>query len=156
MSGGDLSRFVDGYERDFDRALGEIRGGRKRSHWMWYLFPQIAGLGFSSTSRYYAVADRGEAEEFLSDPRLGPRYAQLVDATWQQVVTDGVRLRNLFGQPDDQKLVSSLTLFAAVAEGLAPTPEWDELVTQANAILQAAEDQGLPRCATTRAALAGG
>jgi uncharacterized protein (DUF1810 family) len=153
VSGGDLSRFVDGYERDFDRALGEIRGGRKRSHWMWYVFPQIAGLGSSSTSRHYAIADRNEAEEFLSDARLGPRYAQLVDATWEQIVTNGVTVRNLFGQPDDQKLVSSLTLFAAVAADLPPSPERTTLVDQADAILDAAGRQGLTRCAFTRAAL---
>jgi uncharacterized protein (DUF1810 family) len=150
----DLARFVDGYDRDFERALAEITAGRKRSHWMWYIFPQLAGLGLSPTSVHYAIADRDEAEAFLADPRLGPAFGRLVDAVWHQVVADGRSLRTLFGSPDDQKLVSSLTLFATVADDLEPTPERTTLVTQADEVLAAATAQGRPRCATTAAALA--
>jgi uncharacterized protein (DUF1810 family) len=149
----DLSRFVDGYDRDFERARGEIDAGRKRSHWMWYIFPQIAGLGFSPTSVRYAIADRNEAEAFLTDPRLGPRYCRLVDAVWQQIIGHRISVRALFGSPDDQKLVSSLTLFTSVAAGLAPTPERTTLLARGNEVLDAAADQGLARCATTVAAL---
>jgi uncharacterized protein (DUF1810 family) len=150
----DLARFVDGYDRDFARALGEIDAGRKRSHWMWYMFPQIAGLGFSPTSVHYAIADRGEAEAFLAHPRLGPAYGRLVDAVWRQVVGNGVSVRVLFGSPDDQKLVSSLTLFATVAADLEATAERTTLITHADELLAVAAGQGLPRCARTAAALA--
>ena len=156
VTGVDLSRFVEGYDRDFERALGEIQAGRKRSHWMWYIFPQLAGLGFSATSRRYAIADRAEAVAFLTDPRLGSRYGRLVDAVWQQTVGNGASLRALFGSPDDQKLVSSLTLFATVVADLEPTPDRTTLGTQADEVLAAAAAQGLARCATTAAALAAG
>jgi uncharacterized protein (DUF1810 family) len=148
-----LSRFVDGYDRDLKRALGEINTGRKRSHWMWYIFPQLAGLGFSPTSVRYAIADRDEAEAFLTDSRLGPAYGRLVDAVWHQVVGNGTSVRALFGSPDDEKLVSSLTLFATVAADLEASPELTRLVTRANEVLAAADAQGLPRCATTVATL---
>jgi len=149
----DLARFVDGYARDFDQARAEIDAGRKRSHWMWYLFPQLAGLGSSPTSRHYALADREEAAAFLTDPRLGPAYGRLVDAVWEQVVAGGTSVHALFGSPDDHKLVSSLTLFAAVASELEATPELTTLAAHAGEVLDAAADEGLPRCAVTTAAL---
>jgi len=150
----DVTRFADGYDRDFERALGEINAGRKRSHWMWYLFPQFHGLGSSSTAQRYAIADRAEAEAFLTDPQLGPAYGRLVDAVWQQVVNNGISVRDLFGRPDDQKLVSSLTLFATVATGLDPTRALTTLIAHANAVLDVAATQGLPRCAVTTSSLA--
>jgi uncharacterized protein (DUF1810 family) len=153
VSSVDLSRFVDGYDRDFERAIGEISAGRKRSHWMWYIFPQIAGLGLSPTSVRYAIADRREAEAFLGHPRLRPGYCRLVDAVWQQIIGTGMSVHALFGSPDDQKLVSSLTLFATVAADLDPTAELTTLVTRANEVLDAAAGQGLGRCTTTEAAL---
>src|SRR3954451_22554962 len=115
MLDADLERFHDGYRRDFDQALSEIHRGRKRSHWMWFIFPQVAGLGSSSTAAHYAIRDRAEAEAFLADPVLGDGYRRLVDAVWQQVVGADVTIRALFGRPDDQKLVSSLTLFGGIA-----------------------------------------
>jgi len=72
----DLKRFLDAQENDFERALQEIKRGRKQSHWMWYIFPQIAGLGFSETSRFYAVKDRAEAELYLAHPVLGARLVE--------------------------------------------------------------------------------
>ena len=148
----DLGRFRDGYRRDFERALSEISRGRKRSHWMWFMFPQVSGLGSSPTAAHYAIASRAEAEAFLADPALGPSYRQLVDAVWEQVVTNRVTIRHLFGRPDDQKLVSSLTLFAAVAGALGD--EWATTVTKADEILDVAGEQGLPRCAATQRFLA--
>ena len=148
MSDIDLRRFHDGYRLDFDHALGEIKGGQKRSHWMWFIFPQIVGLGSSSTAAAYAIRSRAEAEAFLSDPVLGPAYRRLVDAVRTQVVDHGVTVRNLFGRPDDQKLVSSLTLFAGVAADLGD--EWASMAAQANDVLDCAAEQGLPRCAATR------
>ena len=154
MADVDLSRFVDGYDRDLEQALGEIHAGRKRSHWMWYIFPQLAGLGSSATSVHYAIAGREEASAFLAHPRLGPAYGRLVGAVRQQVIGNSVSLRALFGSPDDQKLVSSLTLFATVAGDGEPTAERTALIVDANEILDAAASEGLARCAATRAALA--
>jgi uncharacterized protein (DUF1810 family) len=148
----DLERFRDGYRRDLDRALAEISAGHKRSHWMWFIFPQVAGLGSSSTAAHYAIRDRAEAEAFLADPVLGVGYRRLVDAVWQQVIGADTTIRALFGRPDDQKLVSSLTLFADVAATLGD--DWAQMVTQANELLDRAQTQGLPRCATTQRILA--
>jgi uncharacterized protein (DUF1810 family) len=152
----DLTRFADGYRSSYATALGELEGGRKRSHWMWYVFPQIAGLGLSPTAAHYAIADRAEAAAFLGDPQLGPGYRRLVDAVWAQVVSGGMTVRALFGAPDDQKLVSSLTLFAGIADDADDVgdPDWARFRTRAAAILDAAEAQGLPRCAATQRFLA--
>jgi uncharacterized protein (DUF1810 family) len=147
-----LDRFRDGYRQDFDQALSEINRGHKRSHWMWFMFPQVTGLGSSPTAARYAIASWAEAEAFLRDPLLGPSYRQLIEAVWEQVAGRGVTLRRLFGRPDDQKLVSSLTLFAAVAGDLGD--EWRPMLTQANEILAHAAAQGLPRCAATQRFLA--
>ena len=150
MSDIDLSRFVDGYGRDFERALAEIRAGHKETHWMWYLFPQVDGLGSSPTAIRYAIHTRAEAEALLTHPQLGPDYCQLVDAVWQQAIGAGVSLHALFGEPDKRKLVSSLTLFAAIARGLDPSPEREKLISQVDKVLDEAGAQGLPRCATTK------
>jgi uncharacterized protein (DUF1810 family) len=152
MAATDLERFHDGYRHDFQQALSEINGGRKRSHWMWYIFPQIAGLGSSPTAAAYAIRSRAEADAFLRDATLGPAYRQLVDAVREQVVDRGVTVRQLFGQPDDHKLVSSLTLFAGAAADLGD--DWTATLVTANEILDRAAEQGLPRCATTQRFLA--
>lgn len=145
MSDVDLERFIDAQHGDFDRALDEIEAGRKRSHWMWYVFPQVNGLGFSATSRRYAIRSVEEAKAFLTHPVLGARYRQIVDAVWVQVVERGVTLGGLFGSPDDAKLVSSLTLFAGAARDSGSTT----LLAQADEILRIAYEQGFDRCATT-------
>ena len=108
----DLHRFVQAQEDDYERALSEIRSGRKRSHWMWYIFPQVDGLGFSPTSRYYAIKSRAEAEAYLRHPLLGPRLRECAEAALQ---VEGRSAREIFGSPDDQKLRSCATLFAAVS-----------------------------------------
>jgi uncharacterized protein (DUF1810 family) len=144
----DLEGFLDGYRLDFDHAVSEINGGRKRSHWMWFIFPQIAGLGSSPTATTYAIRSRAEATAFLQDPTLGPAYRQLVDAVWHQVVEQGQSVRSLFGRPDDQKLISSLTLFAGVAADLGD--DWTVLRANANDVLDLAAEQGLPRCTATQ------
>jgi uncharacterized protein (DUF1810 family) len=145
----DLRRF-EAREEDFARALGEIESGRKRSHWMWYVFPQVAGLGNSEMSRQYAISSVTEAESFLLHPSLGPAYRQIVDAVWEQVVDRGQTIRGLFGSPDDAKLVSSLTLFADIAKRLlTPSADIAEFITHAEEILEAAYTQGLDRCTRT-------
>lgn len=109
----DLKRFADAQHQDFETALQEIRSGRKQSHWMWYIFPQIRGLGFSSTSRYYAIQDLREAEDFLADPYLGENLRTICSALLALDTDDPYRV---FGSPDDLKLCSSMTLFEAAAE----------------------------------------
>jgi uncharacterized protein (DUF1810 family) len=107
-----LSRFVVAQERNFDAALEELRRGRKRTHWMWYVFPQVAGLGSSEMSRRYAIRDAAEAEAYLRHPVLGPRLLVCCEAT---LAVEGRTAHEIFGSPDDQKLRSSATLFASVS-----------------------------------------
>jgi uncharacterized protein (DUF1810 family) len=108
----DLQRFVDAQRADYDRALREIRNGRKQSHWMWYVFPQFAGLGMSPTSQRYAIGSLAEASAYLAHPVLGPRLLECADAVL--ALRDRSALE-VFGAPDDMKLRSSATLFAAVS-----------------------------------------
>jgi uncharacterized protein (DUF1810 family) len=108
----DLERFVAAQEDHYADALDEIRRGRKRSHWMWYVFPQLTGLGRSSTAQFYGIDSLDEARAYLAHPLLGPRLLEIAGA----VVASPVRSANaLFGSPDDLKLRSSATLFAQVS-----------------------------------------
>ena len=107
----DLKRFADAQETDYAIALSEIRTGRKRSHWMWYIFPQIAGLGFSSTSKFYAIKDLDEAAKYLAHPTLGKRLIEISNAL---LAIEGRTANEIFGSPDDVKLKSSMTLFGAL------------------------------------------
>ena len=109
----DLTRFLLAQEADYDRALSEIRSGRKQSHWMWYIFPQINGLGFSSTSRHYAIRGLAEAKAYLEHPVLGPRLLECGEAV---VSVEGRSATEIFGSPDDLKLRSCATLFARVSQ----------------------------------------
>ena len=104
----DLSRFLKAQEQDYGQALREIRSGRKRSHWMWYIFPQIQGLGFSPTAQYYAIRDLQEARDYLAHPVLGTRLKEISSALLE---LDGLSASEIFGYPDDLKLRSSMTLF---------------------------------------------
>lgn len=104
----DLSRFLKAQERDYAQALREIQSGRKRSHWMWYIFPQIQGLGFSSTAQFYAIENLQEAKDYLAHPVLGARLKEISSALLQ---LDGLTASEIFGYPDDLKLRSSMTLF---------------------------------------------
>ena len=105
----DLDRFVDAQARTYDRALGELRAGRKISHWMWWIFPQVAGLGMSPTSQAYAVADLAEARAYLDHPVLGPR---LLGCCRALLDLQDVRAERVLGSVDAMKLRSSMTLFA--------------------------------------------
>ncbi|HJR68425.1 MAG TPA: DUF1810 domain-containing protein [Gammaproteobacteria bacterium] len=108
----DLDRFVVAQRTSYERALGEIKAGRKHSHWMWYVFPQLAGLGFSATSKRYAIKSLDEARAYLAHPILGPRLAQCASAA---LAVEGRTAWEIFDSPDDVKLRSCATLFAAVA-----------------------------------------
>ena len=108
----DLQRFVDAQAGTYEQALAEINAGLKRSHWMWFIFPQIDGLGSSPTARHYAIKSRDEARAYLQHPVLGPRLLECAAAV---LVIDAKSAREIFGAPDDLKLRSSATLFAAVS-----------------------------------------
>ena len=107
----DLQRFVRAQERDYEGALAEIRRGQKRTHWMWYVFPQLDGLAFSSTAKHYAIKSLDEARAYLDHPLLGPRLLECAEATLD---VEGRSAREIFGSPDDLKLRSCATLFASV------------------------------------------
>ncbi|MEV0900281.1 DUF1810 domain-containing protein [Actinoplanes sp. NPDC049802] len=109
----DLIRFVRAQEGVFDQALAELRAGRKRTHWMWFVFPQLAGLGSSPTARTYAITDLGEARDYLVHPLLGPRLLQCAEAMLEH---RGRTAEEILGYPDDLKLRSSMTLFARAAD----------------------------------------
>ncbi|WP_407425432.1 DUF1810 domain-containing protein [Arcticibacter sp.] len=115
----DLERFVSAQKDDYETAFSEIENGRKRSHWMWYIFPQIQGLGFSETSRYYALKDLHEAEAFLTHELLGSRLIKITNQLLQLKEDDANRI---FGSPDDLKLKSSMTLFCSL-DGADPVFE---------------------------------
>ena len=108
----DLERFVRAQAPDFSRALKELQDGNKRSHWMWYVFPQFDGLGSSTFSRRYAIRSRAEAVAYLAHPVLGPRLMECAEAL---LAHRGRSARQILGSPDDLKLRSSATLFAEVA-----------------------------------------
>jgi uncharacterized protein (DUF1810 family) len=107
-----LQRFLDAQDGVYEQALAELRAGRKRTHWMWFVFPQIAGLGHSSTAAYYAIADLAEARAYLAHPLLGARLAECAEAL---LGVTGRTAHEILGSPDDLKLRSSMTLFAQVA-----------------------------------------
>jgi uncharacterized protein (DUF1810 family) len=108
----DLDRFVRAQAADYERALSELRAGEKRSHWMWYIFPQIDGLGQSPMSHRYSIKSRAEAMAYLSHPLLGPRLRECAEIVHGIV---GRSALEIFGSPDDMKLRSSATLFACVS-----------------------------------------
>ncbi len=108
-----LSRFLEAQERFYDAALAEIRNGQKRTHWMWFVFPQIDGLGFSSTTRYYAIKSLEEARQYLNHPLLGKRLAECAQALLE---VQGQSISTIFDYPDDLKVKSCMTLFASTSE----------------------------------------
>ena len=106
-----LARFTSAQEAVYDRALAEIRNGDKRSHWMWFIFPQIDGLGFSSTAKHYAIKSPDEARQYLAHPVLGARLRDCAEAV---LAVEGRSASEIFGSPDDLKLKSCMTLFESV------------------------------------------
>ena len=107
-----MNRFVEAQASTYERALAELRSGRKRSHWMWYVFPQLAGLGRSATAERYAIASLAEAGAYLKHPVLGPR---LIECATAVLDVEGRSAHEIFGSPDDLKLRSCATLFALVS-----------------------------------------
>ncbi len=109
----DLSRFTSAQEGIYPRVLAELRSGRKRTHWMWYIFPQIDGLGYSTTTKLYAIKSLEEAQRYLAHPVLGTRLRECAEAV---LAVEGRTVSEIFGYPDDLKLKSSMTLFASVTD----------------------------------------
>ncbi len=108
----DLRRFISAQERVYPDVLAELMAGQKLTHWMWFIFPQIDGLGHSSTTKYFAIKSLEEARQYLSHPVLGPRLLECTEAV---LAIEGRSVSEIFGDPDDLKLRSSMTLFAFVA-----------------------------------------
>lgn len=109
----DLNRFIDAQEKIYHEALNEIKSGRKSSHWMWFIFPQIEGLGFSSTSKFYGIKNLDEAKEYLKHELLGTRLKEISSELLKLKETDA---KKIFGSPDHLKLKSCMTLFSLVDE----------------------------------------
>jgi uncharacterized protein (DUF1810 family) len=108
----DLARFVSAQAGGFEAAIAELRAGRKRTHWMWFVFPQLRGLGRSPTAQHYGLSCLGEAKGYVAHPVLGPRLEAAVAAVERSGAPD---LAALLGSPDDLKFCSSMTLFAVAA-----------------------------------------
>lgn len=113
MSEVDLQKFLDAQQSAYDAALTEIKNGRKRGHWMWYIFPQIKGLGLSNTANYFAIENLDQAKRYLEHPVLGKR---LVEISGAMLAVEGKSAYQILGSPDDLKLRSSMTLFSLLPE----------------------------------------
>lgn len=107
-----LQRFLDAQQEDYEQALAEVKNGKKRSHWIWYIFPQLKGLGMSYNSQYYGISGREEAKAYLEHPVLGARLREITKALLDQ---QNVSARDIFGSLDAMKVLSSMTLFQEVA-----------------------------------------
>jgi uncharacterized protein (DUF1810 family) len=140
----DLDRFRGAQERDFERALGELQAGRKRSHWIWYIFPQLAGLGSSPMAQAYGLRSVEEAGAYLADALLRSRLLAAATAVRAHLDREPpAELRTVMGSDIDAlKLVSSMTLFREVARRGGD----GEVSTAADAILRAATKQGFAEC----------
>ena len=156
-----LQRFKDAQDQavsGFESALSEIRAGGKRSHWIWYVFPQLSGMGSSAASRTYGLDGVGEAEDYLRDPLLRSRLLTIASAAARQVDGGGVTVVRLMGSSiDATKLVSSMTLFEHVAQRLHDLEGLDEyasLAAAAKTLLQRAAAEGCPPCQFTMNAVA--
>ena len=118
----DLDRFLNVQYTDYEIALSELRNGHKLSHWMWYIFPQIDGLGFSATTKRYSIKSRKEAEAYLTHPILGARLQECAEAV---LAVEGRSIAQILGSPDDLKLQSCATLFDSVS---APGSVFDRIL----------------------------
>ncbi len=143
-----LQRFHDAQASSYLEALAEIRDGRKRSHWIWYIFPQLAGLGHSAMAQAYAIKDMSEARAYLLDAVLFERFREITQAVAEQL-EQGVRLPRLMGaEVDALKMISSVTLFRRAALGLAGE-NYQALAGLCDRVLDDAAAQGYPACRYT-------
>ena len=155
-----LERFIEAQDNGgaFASALAEMKAGRKRGHWIWYVFPQLSGLGLSHLSQIYGIRDRAEAEAYLRTSVLFWRLQAITAAVAEHTRT-GTRVDTLMNSPiDAQKLVSSLTLFSRVARDVNASEShesYGEFAQTAEEVLAAAERDGYPRCRHTESMLGG-
>jgi uncharacterized protein (DUF1810 family) len=117
-----LNRFLEAQETKYKDALSEIKNGRKLTHWMWYIFPQIAGLGFTDFNVFYAIQNKEEATQYLNHPVLGKR---LIEITKVVIEINGKTALEIFGKPDERKLKSSMTLFSILND---PNPIFQQVL----------------------------
>ena len=117
-----LNRFLEAQETKYNDALSEIKNGRKLTHWMWYIFPQIAGLGFTDFNVFYAIQNKEEATQYLNHPVLGKR---LIEITKVVVEINGKTALEIFGKQDERKLKSSMTLFSILND---PNPIFQQVL----------------------------
>jgi uncharacterized protein (DUF1810 family) len=156
----DLERFrraQDDVFAGFNSALAEIRGGQKQQHWIWYVFPQLAGLGSSRLAQMYGISGHAEAIDYLRDPILGERLLTITEAVAEHAARGLSLVQLMNSRIDAQKLVSSMTLFESVARGLCDAGQEEKYRSVADAaktILEAAGQQGFPRCRYTLDVLA--
>jgi uncharacterized protein (DUF1810 family) len=147
-----LQRFIDAQEGDgtYDIALAEIRAGRKQSHWIWYILPNLRGLGYSETARFYAIDGQAEAFAYYLHPLLGARLTEVAEAI-VTVLSAGQTLEEVFGDIDAKKTISCMTLFDTIGTNTAVQGCAHHFPFQAAAqtILASGESQGLPRCVKT-------
>ena len=149
---GSLDRFLDAqnsHGRGYAEALAEINNGAKRSHWIWYVFPQLAGLGRSPAAQAYAISDRREAEAYLRHDMLRDRLLEITSAVLAQLRAGGLISTLMGSEIDALKLVSSLTLFHNVASDVGDAA----VARAASDVLEIASAQGYPPCEFTRASL---
>src|SRR4051794_800849 len=155
MNSSSLNRFLEAQadaDSGFETALKELKAGRKTSHWIWYIFPQLVGLGRSPTAKFYGLAGLDEARNYFLDPVLGPRI-QAVTAVVREKLEQGILLNNLMGSAvDSAKLASCLTLFEAVIKTIPKEKQRSghaDFSADVTSILRMAEQQGYPRCQFT-------
>lgn len=140
-------------EAGFSQALAELQSTGKRTHWIWYIFPQLSGLGSSSYARAFAIEDQSEARDYLGDDLLRSRLLKATEAVRDRM-NESMPLRRVMGSDIDAlKLVSSLTLFERVAQRLPSAGEHSQFLKVVEQVLKRAEEQGYPRCAFTLKAL---
>ena len=108
-----LTRYLSPHKNDYQKALQEIKSGKKTSHWMWYIFPQIKGLGNTDYAKLYAIQNLAEAKEYINHPILG---AHLLEISWELIKLPSDDAFEIFGKPDNRKLKSCMTLFAQVSD----------------------------------------
>lgn len=151
-----LQRFIDAQEGDgmYAIALAEIRAGRKQSHWIWYILPNLRGLGYSETARFYAIEGQSEALAYYQNPLLGARLTEVAEAI-VTALSAGKTLEEVFGDVDAKKTISCMTLFDNIGTNAAVQrcAHQQRLHVASKRILAAGEAQGLPRCAKTLALL---
>lgn len=159
MASSRLQRFTDAQDQPvsgFQSALSEIHAGGKRSHWIWYVFPQLSGMGYSAASRAYGLDGVAEAEDYLRDPILRSRLLMIASAVVEQTRRGTTLLRLMGSSIDVAKLVSSMTLFAHVAQRLHDADsvvDYASLASAAKTILEHAATEGYPPCQVTLNAL---